>query len=157
VDSAVDGDAPRSLGSVSHSSPIPRRHFFRVVWNKQPPHAERADILARLPGCWEMAHAFLQEAPWCLYPCRSGRLHGPTSPASRPLVSSSAPLPAKGLKQLFLKWTGSSRSQLCPRRSLYSSGTRSGSTGLGKKCVNFWCRLDLVPSLRVPSLFNATK
>lgn len=50
-----------------------------------------------------------------------------------------------------------SRSQLCPRISLYSSGTRSGSTGLGKKCVNFWCRLDLVPSLGVPSLFNATK
>lgn len=47
--------------------------------------------------------------------------------------------------------------QLWPKMSLYSSGTLSGSTGLGRKCVNFWCRLDRVPSRDVPSLFNATK
>lgn len=41
--------------------------------------------------------------------------------------------------------------------SLYNSGTLSGSTGLGRKCVNFWCLLDLAPSLGVPSLLRATK
>lgn len=47
--------------------------------------------------------------------------------------------------------------QLYPNTSLYSSGTLSGSTGRGKKCVNFWCLLDLAPSLGVPSLLSATK
>lgn len=47
--------------------------------------------------------------------------------------------------------------QLYISRSLYSSGTLSGSTGLGRKCVNFWCLLDLAPSLGVPSLLSATK
>lgn len=47
--------------------------------------------------------------------------------------------------------------QLYISRSLYNSGTLSGSTGLGRKCVNFWCLLDLAPSLGVPSLLSATK
>lgn len=47
--------------------------------------------------------------------------------------------------------------QLYISSSLYSSGTLSGSTGLGRKCVNFWCLLDLAPSLGVPSLLSATK
>lgn len=77
-------------------------------------------------------------------------------PACVPLLSSLCSLPSRALA-VIPDLRPTSRSQLCPRISLYSSGTRSGSTGLGKKCVNFWCRLDLVPSLGVPSLFNATK
>ena len=125
-----------------------------------PPHAKRADILTCRPGCWEMARAFLQEAPGTFIPCRPGCCP-PACPGHIPScvpLSLLCSLPAR----VFSSYSWSApglpcRSQLWPRMSLYSSGTRSGSTGLGRKWVNFWCRLDLVPSLGVPSLFNATK
>ncbi len=46
--------------------------------------------------------------------------------------------------------------QLWPSISLYSSGTRSGSTGRGKKCVKRWCLRERAPSRDVPSLLRAT-
>lgn len=65
---------------------------------------------------------------------------------------SSPPHVEKKLGISLTRW-----SQLCPSTSLYSSGTFSGSTGLGRKWVNFWCLLDFVPSRGVPSLLRATK
>lgn len=61
------------------------------------------------------------------------------------------------LQKLWQAQRNLPRSQLWLSMSLYSSGTRSGSTGLGRKWVNLWCRLDLVPSRDVPSLLRATK
>lgn len=92
------GDAPWPLSSTSHSSPIPRRYFLGSSgpWNKRPPHAERADILACLPGCWEMARAFLQEAlvPLSLLVrLRSTSLHRPHPHACVPLLFSDPCLP----------------------------------------------------------------
>lgn len=113
--------------------------------------------VSRLPGCWEMAHAFLQEAPVPL--SLPVGLLSPSLPRAHPCLGPSpllCSLPARALAAIP-ELDRAPRPQLCPRISLYSSGTRSGSTGLGKKCVNFWWRLDLVPSLGVPSLFNATK
>ncbi len=45
---------------------------------------------------------------------------------------------------------------LCWNKSLYSWGIFSISTGLGRKWVNFWCFLVLLPSRGEPSLFRAT-
>lgn len=106
---------------------------------------------------------FLAVEKWTAHPFKRRRCLSPHGSACCPSACCGHiclffPVPClPGLQQLLLSVTKSSKSQLCPKISLYSSGTRSGSTGLGKKWVNFWCRLDLVPSLGVPSLFKATK
>lgn len=122
------------------------------------------------PSCRACRHSSLSS--WLLRdgPCIPIRGPGAFIPADRAAVHQPAPAtspclhPSSFLCSLLARalvaipeLDQGSHSQLCPRISLYSSGTRSGSTGLGKKWVNFWCRLDLVPSLGVPSLFNATK
>lgn len=145
--------------SVSYSTQV----LFRVVY----------PLKQMTPSCRACRHSRLSS--WLLrdgqcIPTRGPRtvplslllglmstsLHRPHHPhACLPLLFLCS-LPARALAAIP-ELDQDPRSQLCPRISLYSSGTRSGSTGLGKKCVNFWCRLDLVPSLGVPSLFNATK
>lgn len=116
--------------------------------NKQPTCAECADILVCLLGCWRPCIPIIGSSALI----QVVEMHQPHSHASTSLC-----FLISNVLAAFPEGNQCSSSQLCIRMSLYSSGTWSGSTGLGKKCVNFWCRLDFVPSLGVPSLFNATK
>lgn len=122
------------------------------------------------PSCWACRHSSLSS--WLLrdgpcIPTRGPEAFIPAGQAAVPQPPTATSLRASPFSLLcslpsvalaaIPDLRQASVSQLCPRIFMYSSGTRSGSTGLGKKWVNFWCRLDLVPSLGVPSLFNATK